>query len=379
MIIEGSLGLKILHVFPRFLDDLTILGNIERIGGAERYVMNLCRAQRNLGHDSTLMLFAARETEFEVDGIPILTVRARPFVHGVNQNFDPVPRELGRFVCALASYDVIHTHNLACDASFLLSVIRKVTKKHYGLLVTDHGWNGLTLGRVFITSKPMMKFSGFDGLLPVTRASSSSYQKYTRVFNPLYGGVNPEVFRRLDGERQKNILFVGRLTPYKKVDNLIRAISFLEDKPKLIVIGPTLDQQYRASLERLANELEVDTSFLGRISDQLLVDYYSSATALVLPSIDELFGLVLLEAMACELPVVGNKAGGVPEAVDDGKTGYLVRQGDIKQLTDRLRLLLTDQQEATRLGIAGRQRVLLEFTWRHVAERSLSAYREVLQ
>src|SRR5436305_4740685 len=83
--------------------------------------MNLCRAQRNLGHDSTLMLFAARGTEFEVDGVPILTVRARPFVHGVNQNFDPVPRELGRFACALASYDVIHTHNLACDAYGLRS------------------------------------------------------------------------------------------------------------------------------------------------------------------------------------------------------------------------------------------------------------------
>ena len=83
--------------------------------------------------------------------------------------------------------------------------------------------------------------------------------------------------------------------------------------------------------------------------------------------------------MACELPVVANKAGGVPEAVDDGKTGYLIRQGDIKQLTDRLRLLLTDRREATRLGTAGRQRVLQEFTWKRVAERSLAAYKEVLQ
>src|SRR2546429_1043154 len=371
--------MKILHVFPRFLDDFAVLDNLERMGGAERYVMNLCRAQRELGHDSTLMLFAGKESGFEVDDVPILTAKATPFVPSINQNFDPVPTELRRFVKGLTCFDMIHTHNLACDVSFLLSLIRRVTKRHYGLLVTDHGWNGLTLARVFIASKPMMKFSGFDGILPVTRASSSSYENCTRVFDPMYGGVDPEVFRPLNGERRSDILFVGRLTPYKKVDNLIRAIPLLENKPRLIVIGPTLDLQYRASLERLANELKVETKFLGRISDQLLVDYLSASTALVLPSTDELFGLVLLEAMACELPVVANKAGGGPEAVDNGRTGYLVRQGDIKEVAERLQFLLTNRDEVARLGSAGRQRVLQEFTWKHVAQRSLAAYQEVLQ
>jgi glycosyltransferase involved in cell wall biosynthesis len=275
--------------------------------------------------------------------------------------------------------EIVHVHNFAGDVSVLASFIRKFMRKNYRLIATDHNWNGLTVARLFKTSKPMMKFSGFDGLLPVTRAASSSYENFAKVFKPLYGGVDPERFRPVNGTRGKSILFVGRLTPYKKVENIIKAISLLKVKPELIVIGPTLDNQYRTLLESLASELAVVTRFLGPVSDESLVEYLSTSAALVLPSIDEGFGLVLLEAMACELPVVANRAGGVPEAVDDGKTGFLVRQGDIKELSDRVQLLLTDESEAIRIGGAGRRMVLEKFTWKHVAERSIQAYEEILQ
>lgn len=342
-------------------------------------MVNLCRAQRELGHDSALMLFAEKENNLEIDGIHILTAKAKRCIQGVNGDFDPLPTDLRRFANALNKCEIVHVHNFAGDVSVLASFIKKFMRKNYRLVATDHNWNGLTIARVFKTSKPMMKFSGFDGLLPVTRAASSSYENFAKVFKPLYGGVDPERFRPLNGKRRRDILFVGRLTPYKKVENIIKAISLLEDKPRLIVVGPTIDKQYRTLLEDLASELEVDTRFLGPISDESLVKYLSSSAALVLPSIDEGFGLVLLEAMACELPVVANRAGGVPEAVDDGKTGFLVGQGDIKELSDRVQLLLTNESEAMRIGSAGRRRVLEKFTWKHVAERSLEAYEEILQ
>jgi glycosyltransferase involved in cell wall biosynthesis len=325
------------------------------------------------------MLFAERENVFEIGGIPILTVKAKPFARGINQNFDPLPTELRRFVNALSGYKIVHTHSVASDVSVLLSLIRKIARKHYRLVVTDHGWSGLTLARIMAMYKPLMRFSGFDGLLPVTKPSFSGYENSARVFEPLYGGVDPALFRPFGGERRRDVLFVGRIMPHKRIENLIRAISTLECKPRLIVIGPTLDHEYRAFLERLSEELKVDTRFLGTISDESLVEYYSSSMALVLPSSDELFGLVLVEAMACELPVVANKARGIPYAVDDGNTGYLVRPGDIKQLRDRLQLLLEDREEAKKIGAAGRQRVLEKFTWQRVAERALTAYEEVLQ
>ena len=371
--------MRILHILPRFFYDLDGLRNLERFGGAERYVANLCRAQRELGHDSALMLFAEKECSLEIDGVPIFTARGRRCVPGINGDFDPLPIDVRRFAGILDKCEIVHVHNFACDVSIIASFIKRFMRKNYRLVATDHNWNGLTIARVFKTSKPMMKFSGFDGLLPVTRAASLFYENFARVFKPLYGGVDPERFRPLNGKRRRDVLFVGRLTPYKRVENIIKAISLLQDKPVLIVIGPTLDKQYRTYLEELAKELEVDTRFLGVVSDESLVGYLSSSKALVLPSIDEGFGIVLLEAMACELPVVANRAGGVPEAVDDGRTGFLVRQDDIKELSDRVHLLLTDEGEALRIGNAGRQRVLEKFTWKHVAERSVEAYKEVLQ
>ena len=371
--------MRILHILPRFFGNIDTVYNLERIGGAERYVVNLCRAQRRLGHESVLMVFARRETSLKIDGVPIQFAKGTRCFPSINKDFDPVPVGLGRFAIALTGYDIVHTHSVASDLSILLSLIKKVMKAQYRLIVTDHGWSGFTVSRVFRISKPTMKFSGFDGLLPVTSSSFSAYAHFVRVFGPLYGGVDTDVFKPLNSERRRDVLFVGRIMPHKNLENIIRALSAIENKPRFIVIGPTIDREYRASLERLAEELKVDTRFLGLVSDESLIRYYSSSTVLVLPSSEELFGIVLVEAMACELPVVAHNARGIPAAVDNGNTGYLVRPGDINELRDRLQSLLSDQREVIRLGTAGRRTVLEKFTWEHVAERAIAAYKEVLQ
>ena len=369
--------MKILQVLPRFVGEVDAIPNLERMGGAERYVINLCRAQRKIGHDSNLMLFAEKESRHEVNGVPILTVKARRFFRGINGDFDPIPVEPLRFANSLATYDIVHTHSVAADVSILLPVIRKVTGRQYRILVTDHGWSGLTIARVLATYKPLIRFSGFDALLPVSKPSFSGYSRSARVLEPLFGGVDPQLFRPINSNRRRQVLFVGRVMPHKNLDNIIKAISLLKDSATLVVIGPTVDHTYQALMERLARELGVDTRFLGPVSDESLVHYYSSSLALVLPSSDELFGLVLVEAMACELPVIANRARGIPFAIDDGMTGFLITPGDVKQLSDRLQLLLSNHEIAEKIGDAGRQKVLEKFTWKHVAERALRAYEEV--
>jgi len=121
---------RILHVFPRFFDDITILYNLERFGGAERYIVNLCRAQRGLGHDSSLMLFAEREISLELDGVPIVAWRGTRCIPGINGNFNPLPTDLQRFANALINYEIVHMHNFASDVSVVLSLIKKVMRKH---------------------------------------------------------------------------------------------------------------------------------------------------------------------------------------------------------------------------------------------------------
>ena len=213
--------MKILHVLPRFVG-VDLIPNVERMGGAERYVISFCRAQRKIGLDSSVLLFSEKESRSQVDAVPILTVKAWRFFRGINGDFDPIPKEPLRFANLLARYDIVHIHSVAADVSILLPVFRKVTRKQYRIFVTDHGWSGVTLPRVIAMYKPLMRFSGFDGLLPVSKPSFKGNSRSARVFEPLFGGVDPEIFRPINTDRRRQVLFVGRITPHKNLDNIIR-------------------------------------------------------------------------------------------------------------------------------------------------------------
>ena len=114
--------------------------------------------------------------------------------------------------------------------------------------------------------------------------------------------------------------------------------------------------------------------FLGAIPAEQLVELYNLADVFVLPGKDqsgdiEGFGLTLLEAAACERPVIAGRAGGMVDAVADGDTGLLVDPGNELELAAGIDRLLSSPELAQRLGRAGRKRVLQEWTWSRCAER----------
>jgi starch synthase len=115
-----------------------------------------------------------------------------------------------------------------------------------------------------------------------------------------------------------------------------------------------------------------------------LLHLHSGATVFVCPSIYEPFGLVILEAMACETAVVASRVGGIPEIVVEGETGYLVDY-DVDQagafstaLAARIEELLSDPATASRMGSAGRQRVVERFGWPAIARRTMELYSSLL-
>ena len=115
-----------------------------------------------------------------------------------------------------------------------------------------------------------------------------------------------------------------------------------------------------------------------------LIDIHSGATVFVCPSIYEPFGLVILEAMACETAVVASRVGGIPEIVVEGETGYLVdydlddSASFTASLAARIEELLGDPARASRMGKAGRQRVLERFGWPSIATRTVELYNSLL-
>jgi glycosyltransferase involved in cell wall biosynthesis len=160
-------------------------------------------------------------------------------------------------------------------------------------------------------------------------------------------------------------------------------IQGVRPETEVHLAGEPYHAEYFAYLREVAEGRNVH--FLGSALGDALIDEYCRAGVSVLPSNDvdlygkrypksEILGLVLLEAMACETPVVCSRLGGMPELVADGVTGVLVPPGDAAALGEAVEGLLDDSTRARRLGAAGRQRVLDLFTWRAVAERCLESY-----
>jgi phosphatidylinositol alpha-1,6-mannosyltransferase len=191
------------------------------------------------------------------------------------------------------------------------------------------------------------------------------------------GNGHGDLRRRLtNGDDEIVLLSVGRLQTRKGHDLVLKAMAALGPagaRLRYVVAG---DGDEAGRLQRFAAELGVASrvTFLGTVPGDELPAYYAAADVFVLPNRIERgdfegFGIVFLEAAAAGLPVIGGRSGGVPEAIDEGKTGLLVSGADAEELAQAIRSLADDANLRRTLGEAGRARVLREFTWARAAER----------
>ncbi len=158
------------------------------------------------------------------------------------------------------------------------------------------------------------------------------------------------------GEPPGYLLFVGRLRIRKGVEVLLEALREKHPKARLLIAG---DGEHREALERKTAELGLGqtVTFLGRCDAGRVRGLLRGAAALVVPSTYEGMPLVVLEAMESGVPVVASRVSGIPEVVEDGRTGWLVAPEDPSGLARALAEVLNDPDEARRRGEAGRQRV----------------------
>ncbi len=152
------------------------------------------------------------------------------------------------------------------------------------------------------------------------------------------------------------LLAFGRLAPEKGFETAIRAFALLKKRgspAQLIVAG---GGPQRPALEHLAHELGVAVQFTGVLSDEEVLATFNRATLVLVPSIIESFGLVILEAMQFRRPVIASRVEGIPEVVADGETGLLVPALDPEALCSAIESLLNDPERARKLGLKGRER-----------------------
>lgn len=170
------------------------------------------------------------------------------------------------------------------------------------------------------------------------------------------------------------VLCVARMYPRKRLPDLLRAAGILRARIPGIEVRIVGRGPEWATVGRLHAELGLGSSvaLLGDLTRERLAEEYVNASVFCLPSVQEGFGIVFLEAMAAELPVVACRIAAVPEVVLDGVTGLLVEPRDPGALAEALERLITDPARARQLGQEGRRRAV-GFSPRHVAERFVSA------
>lgn len=194
-----------------------------------------------------------------------------------------------------------------------------------------------------------------------------------------------EARRRLGLDAERVLLFVGRLTPIKGLDTLLRALAALRadglarTRLRLLVVGGTRgDAGDSARLRRAAQDLGVDAwvDLRGPQPQDVLPDYYAAADLCVMPSRHESFGMVALEAMACGVPVIASRVGGLAFTVQDRATGVLVPEGDAAALAGAVRTLLLDEARRRALG-AQAVEWARRFAWPAIARSVSDLYAEL--
>jgi starch synthase len=380
-------------------------------GGAGVHVAELVRALRGRGDlDVRVRCFGAKRAEEGTTAYPEVVELA-----GAN----PALRTIGvdlPMASDCEGADLVHSHtwyaNLAGHLAGLLHGAPHVVTAHS--LEPLRPWKAEQLGGGYALSSWVERtaYEGASGVIAVSAGMREDILRSYPALDPtrvhvVHNGIDTELWTRdeqpdavralgVDPDR-RSVVFVGRITRQKGLPYFLRAVSALPPDVQVVLCAGAPDTaEIMAEVEQLVADLRATREgivWIDRMLDRSdVVALLSAATTFVCPSVYEPLGIVNLEAMACEAPVVGTATGGIPEVVDDGVTGRLVPIEQVQDGTgtpvdperyvaDLGRVLaevVDDPERAREMGRAGRRRAVEEFAWTTVADRTLEVYRAVL-
>jgi glycosyltransferase involved in cell wall biosynthesis len=179
-------------------------------------------------------------------------------------------------------------------------------------------------------------------------------------------------------DKHNIVLFVGKMHPIKGVDILLRALPYVDTDYRALFVG---EGEYLDAYKDLAKQLGIGNKveFTGWVPLERLSEYYADCSVLVVPSVwVETFGLIGIDAMAHEKPVVAFDTGGIPDWLTHNETGFLVGRKDIRGMAEKISLLLKDQPLAKKMGKAGRLKVEQHFSSEIFIANLLKIYERAL-
>ena len=377
----------------------------EVYGGAGTHVEYLARELRHLTEVS-VHCWGAPRTEPGVTSHQPWTALSEPKPESTTLQAMSINLAMA---AAVKGVDLVHSHtwyaNLGGHLAKLMWSIPHVMTIHS--LEPLRPWKAEQLGGGYALSTfcEQTAIEGADAVIPVSQGVRQDVLTCYPAVNPdrihvIHNGIDPEIYRPeaspetlarfgIDPSRPF-ALFNGRITRQKGLTHLLAAALKLDRQYQLVIVASSPDTpEIAAEVAALAARVSAERGNLvwidHFISREDLIHLHSHAAVFVCPSIYEPFGLVILEAMACETPVVASRVGGIPEIVVEDETGYLVDfdpddlDGFSGALADRVEKLLGDPTLATRMGKAGRARVLQHFGWPAIASQTVQLYERLLR
>ena len=240
-----------------------------------------------------------------------------------------------------------------------------------------------------ILAKLVLKYNLWkaDKLLSTSYVMAKEARKYTsKEFEITPFGVDTSLFKKNKFSNTFKDFVIGNvktLSPIYGIDTLIRAFKVVLDKNsslslKLVIVG---EGPNKLEYMNLVSSLGIDdkVEFKGRIPNNQLADVYNSFSVSVSVSNSESFGVVAVEAMACECPVITSDADGFTEVVDNGKTGFIVPKQDINATADAIQKFINNPLLRNEMGRKGRERVLKLFDWENNVTTMVNIYKEILK
>src|SRR6478735_4641388 len=279
---------------------------------------------------------------------------------------------------ALAGTDLVHSHTWYANAAGLLASL-------------VHGVPHVVTAHSLEPRRPWKADQLGGGYRLSSWVERTAYLAADAVDAEAYRPIDaPDVVRDLGVDLDKPYaLFVGRITRQKGVMHLLAAAEQLPPDVGLVLCAgapdtPAERQQVADAVAELQQRRGGIVWIEAMLPREQLVPLITAATVFVVPSVYEPLGIVNLEAAACGTAVVASDVGGIPEVVDDGRTGLLVHYDPAVTaafeagLAARIAELAADPQRAAAMGAAGRERVLSEFGWPAIAQETVEVYTAVL-
>lgn len=286
-------------------------------------------------------------------------------------------------------FDIVHSHDAFPDGYAGMKISRKYKKP---LIVTIHGQDfQQTIFKNSKYKKIIKKIIDFSAKTITVSGKLEKIGKKNLQINPnkiikISNGINLNDIRKNMKEdiekyaKKRIILSVSHLIKTKGIDLNLQAMVRLKKKyPNLIylIIG---EGSERKKLENITKRLGLQNNvrFIGEISYSEVMRYMSFCDMLSLPSWNEAFGVVYIEAMAHGKPVIGCRGGGIEDFVKHKKTGLLVKPQDVDSLVEVLEFLLSCPEEAKEIGKRACKLVLKNYTWGKTIEKTIKIYKKVL-